>query len=53
MDIRHYQIIYELIEDVEKAVKGLMEPVFAEIIDGHAEVRAVFRCAAAASPAAW
>jgi translation initiation factor IF-2 len=43
VDIRHYQIIYELIEDVEKAVKGLMEPVFAEITDGHAEVRAIFR----------
>jgi translation initiation factor IF-2 len=43
VDIRHYQIIYELIEDVEKAVKGLMAPVFAEIIDGHAEVRAIFR----------
>jgi translation initiation factor IF-2 len=43
VDIRHYQIIYELIEDVDKAVKGLMEPVFAEIIDGHAEVRAIFR----------
>ena len=43
VDIRHYQIIYELIEDVEKAVKGLMAPVFLEIIDGHAEARAVFR----------
>ena len=43
VDIRHYQIIYELIEDVEKAVKGLMAPVFAEIVDGHAEVRAIFR----------
>ncbi len=43
VDIRHYQIIYELIEDVEKAVKGLMEPVIVEVIDGHAEVRAVFR----------
>ncbi len=43
VDIRHYQIIYELIEEVEKAVKGLMAPVFAEIIDGHAEVRAIFR----------
>jgi len=43
IDIRQYQIIYELIEDMEKAVKGLMEPVFAEIIDGHAEVRALFR----------
>ena len=43
VDIRHYQIIYELIEDVEKAVKGLMEPVLVDIVDGHAEVRAVFK----------
>lgn len=43
VDIRNYRIIYELIEDVEKAVKGLMEPVFAEVTDGHAEVRAIFR----------
>jgi len=43
IDIRTYRIIYELIEDVEKAVKGLMEPVMAEVTDGHAEVRAVFR----------
>jgi len=43
VDIRNYQIIYELIEDVEKAVKGLMQPVMAEVIDGHAEVRALFR----------
>ena len=43
VDIRHYRIIYELIEDIDKAVKGLIEPVFVEIIDGHAEVQAVFR----------
>ena len=43
VDIRNYQIIYELIEDIEKAVKGLMEPVIAEVVDGHAEVRAVFK----------
>ncbi|HET9476801.1 MAG TPA: translation initiation factor IF-2, partial [Dehalococcoidia bacterium] len=43
VDIRNYRIIYELIEDVEKAVKGLMEPVIAEVTDGHAEVRAIFR----------
>jgi len=43
VDIRSYQIIYELIEDIEKAVKGLMTPVTVEVIDGHAEVRAVFR----------
>jgi translation initiation factor IF-2 len=43
VDIRTYQIIYELLEDIERAVKGLMEPVIAEVIDGHAEVRAIFR----------
>jgi translation initiation factor IF-2 len=43
VDIRNYQIIYELIEDVEKAVKGLMEPVIAQVTDGHAEVRAIFK----------
>lgn len=43
IDIRNYRIIYELIEDVDKAVKGLMAPVMVEVIDGHAEVRAVFK----------
>ena len=43
VDVRHYQIIYELIEDVDKAIKGLMEPVMREVVDGHAEVRAVFK----------
>jgi len=43
VDIRNYEIIYELIEDVEQAVKGLMEPVFEDVTDGHAEVRAIFR----------
>jgi translation initiation factor IF-2 len=43
VDVRHYQIIYELIEDLDKAVKGLMEPVTEEVTDGHAEVRAIFR----------
>ena len=43
IDIRHYQIIYELIEDIEKAIKGLIEPTIVEVVDGHAEVRAVFR----------
>jgi translation initiation factor IF-2 len=43
VDIREYKIIYELIEDVEKAVKGLMQPVIVEVTDGHAEVRALFK----------
>jgi len=40
--IRLYDIIYNLIEDIEKALKGMKEPNWAEVIDGRAEVRAVF-----------
>ncbi len=43
VDIRLYDIIYRLIEDIEKALKGLLEPVYADVVIGHAEVRAIFR----------
>jgi translation initiation factor IF-2 len=43
IDIRRYDIIYKLVEDVEKALKGMLEPVFFEVIDGNAEVREVFK----------
>jgi translation initiation factor IF-2 len=43
VDIRLYEIIYVLIEDIEVAVKGLMEPVFVDVHDGFAEVRAMFK----------
>ncbi|MCX6029813.1 MAG: translation initiation factor IF-2 [Chloroflexi bacterium] len=43
VDIRIYSIIYNLIEDVEKALKGLLEPVYKDVVLGHAEVRVVFR----------
>ncbi len=43
VDIRQYDIIYKLIEDIESALKGIMEPITEEVIDGHAEVRAIFR----------
>jgi translation initiation factor IF-2 len=42
VDIRYYDVIYTLIDDVEKALKGMLEPVYAEVIDGRAEVRAIF-----------
>lgn len=42
ISIRLYDIIYNLIEDVDKALKGMLEPTEIEVIDGHAEVRAVF-----------
>ena len=43
VDIRYYEIIYALIEDVTKAMQGMLEPVYVEVVDGHAEVRQVFR----------
>lgn len=43
VDIRLYNIIYMLIDDIEKALLGLLEPEYEEKILGHAEVRAVFR----------
>jgi translation initiation factor IF-2 len=42
VDIRHYNVIYSLVDDVEKALKGLLEPELVEVIEGRAEVRAVF-----------
>jgi translation initiation factor IF-2 len=42
ISIRHYDVIYNLVDDVGKAVKGMLEPSYVEIVDGQAEVRAVF-----------
>jgi translation initiation factor IF-2 len=42
-DVRRYDIIYKLIDDVEKALKGLLEPEYADKVIGRAEIRAVFR----------
>ncbi|OGO43049.1 MAG: translation initiation factor IF-2 [Chloroflexi bacterium RBG_16_58_8] len=42
VDIRNYDIIYTLIDDVAKAMKGMLEPTYVEVIDGRAEIRAVF-----------
>jgi translation initiation factor IF-2 len=42
VDIRSYNIIYTLTDDVAKALKGMLEPVFAEVIEGRAEIRQVF-----------
>ncbi len=43
VDIRQYDIIYRLVDDVAKALKGMLEPVYADVTIGHAEVRQVFR----------
>jgi translation initiation factor IF-2 len=42
VDIRIYDIIYRLSEDIQKALEGLLTPVLQEVVDGHSEVRAVF-----------
>ena len=43
IDIRYYRVIYQAIEDIEKAQKGLLAPEFRENVLGHAEVRNVFK----------
>jgi len=43
VEIRTYEIIYKLIEDIEKAMKGMLKPEFEEIVTGEAEVRELFR----------
>ncbi len=40
--IQHYDVIYKLIEDVDKTLKGMLEPTYAEVLSGRAEVRAIF-----------
>jgi len=42
IDIRNYDVIYSLIDDLDKALKGMLEPTYVEVIEGRAEVRAVF-----------
>lgn len=42
VSIQHYNVIYKLIEDVERTLKGMLEPTYAEVLGGRAEVRAVF-----------
>lgn len=43
IEIRYYRVIYEAIEDIQSALKGMLAPVYKEEIVGHAEVRATFR----------
>ena len=43
VDVRLYRVIYNAIEDVEAAMKGMLEPVFEEKVLGHAEVRQTFK----------
>jgi translation initiation factor IF-2 len=40
--IHHYDVIYKLTEDVDKTLKGMLEPIYADVLSGRAEIRAVF-----------
>jgi translation initiation factor IF-2 len=43
VDIRYYDVIYKLLEDIEAALTGMLEPTYREVIDGHAEVIQIFK----------
>ena len=43
---RLYKVIYKAIEDIELAMKGMLDPVFEEKIIGHAEIRQIFKASA-------
>ena len=42
IDLREYNVIYNVTEDVEKALLGMLEPTYAEVVNAHADVREVF-----------
>ena len=42
VEIRHYGIIYHLVEDIEKALQGILDTIYEEVVQGHAEVRVIF-----------
>ena len=46
VDLRLYSVIYQAIEDVEAAMKGMLEPVYEEKVIGHAEIRQIFKASA-------
>ena len=43
VDIRYYNIIYKLIDDIQAALTGMLEPTYHEVIEGHAEVQQMFK----------
>ena len=42
MDVRFYDVIYDLIDDVDKALKGLLTPAVRDVLEGYGTVRAIF-----------
>ena len=46
VEVRLYRVIYQAIEDIEAAMKGMLDPVYEEKVIGHAEVRQIFKASA-------
>jgi translation initiation factor IF-2 len=42
VDVRNYTVIYNVVDDVRRALRGLLGPRFAEVVHGHAEIRQIF-----------
>jgi translation initiation factor IF-2 len=53
VEIRLYNIIYKVIEEIEAACKGLLDPEFEEVVTGQAEVRTVFKISKIGTIAGW
>ena len=49
VDLRLYSVIYNAIEDIERAMKGLLEPIYEEKVIGHAEIRQIFKASGVGS----
>ncbi len=43
VEIRYYNVIYKLIDDIQAALTGMLEPVYREVVEGHAEVIQIFK----------
>ncbi len=43
VDIRFYDVIYKLVDDIEAALNGLLEPVYKEVVEGHGEILQTFK----------
>ncbi|MFQ5825892.1 MAG: translation initiation factor IF-2 [Dehalococcoidia bacterium] len=42
VDIRYYEVIYHVVDAMEKALKGMLEPVYVDVVEGHGRVQAIF-----------
>jgi translation initiation factor IF-2 len=43
VDIRFYDVIYKMVDDIEAALKGMLEPVYKDVVEGHAEILQIFK----------